>query len=201
MNKATAEPPRDRLAWRKATGLDRYDERWAGVLHMAPALSRSHQALEGSLESYLLTEWSPRGHGEVFHQINVARPGRWPEDFRIPDLVLLLADRRSIDRDEYFDGGPNVVIEIESPGDETRAKLGFYAEIDVREVWIVERDTRRVEVLRLGATAYEAVGEADDGWIPSAETGLELRCREELLEIRRSGEPSSAVRLGPRGRA
>ena len=62
-------------------------------------------------------------------------------------------------------------------------------------------DVARVEVLRLAANAYEAVGAADDGWIPSAETGLELRCREELLEIRRSGEPSSAVRLGPRGRA
>lgn len=201
MTTVLAYVPPQVLAWRKQTGADRYDERWDGMLHMVPSPNRIHQKLEFGLERSLEELWSASQGGLVCHQLNVARPGQWPNDFRIPDLLLLAKGRLARDRNEYVDGGPNVVIEIESPGDETRAKLGFYAEIDVREVWIVERDTRRVEVLLLAGTAYEAVGAADDGWIPSAETGLELRCREELLEIRRSGEPSSAVRLGPRGRA
>ena len=201
MKAVMASVPPHVLAWRRQTGADRYDECWDGVLHMAPSPNRDHQKLEFGLERALEELWSSRGRDLVCHQLNVARPGRWPSDFRIPDLLMLAANRRDRDRNEYVDGGPNVVIEIESPGDETRAKLGFYAEIDVREVWIVERDTRRVEVLRLAEDGYAAVTNDAEGWLASAETGLELRCREELLEIRRTGEPGSAVRLGPRGRA
>jgi Uma2 family endonuclease len=200
MKSVLAYVPPQILAWRKQTGADRYDERWDGVLHMAPSPNRDHQKLEFGLERALEELWGSGGRELVCHQLNVARPGRWPSDYRIPDLLLLAGERLDRDHNEYIDGGPNVVIEIESPGDETRAKLGFYAELDVREVWIVERDTRRVEVLRLVEAAYAAVAPAEDGWIASAETGLELRTREELLELRRAGDPDSAVRLGPRGR-
>lgn len=200
MRSVLAYVPQELLAWRQQTGADRYDECWDGVLHLAPSPNRDHQKLEFGLERALEELWSSGGRDLVCHRLNVARPGRWPSDFRIPDLLLLAADRRDRDRNEYVEGGPNVVIEIESPDDETRAKLGFYAELDVREVWIVERDTRRVEVLRLVEAAYAAVAPAEDGWIPSAEPGLELRTHEALLELRRAGDPDSAVRLGPRGR-
>jgi Uma2 family endonuclease len=201
MKSVIAHVPPEVLAWRKQTGADRYDEMWAGVLHMAPSPNRDHQKLEFGLERALEELWSSHCRGLVCHQLNVARPGRWPSDYRIPDLLLLADARRDRDRNEYVDGGPNVVIEIESPGDETRAKLAFYAELDVREVWIVGRDTRRVELLRREGAGFAALTPDAEGWLASNETGLELRCREELLELRRTGEPDSAVRLGPRGRA
>jgi Uma2 family endonuclease len=57
----------------------------------------------------------------------VAPPGGWPDNHRIPDLVLLTPARFAIDRNEYFEGAPDVVVEIRSPGDESYEKRDFYA--------------------------------------------------------------------------
>ena len=86
------------LAWRKRTGADRWDEMWEGVLHMPPMPNSGQQDLEWALETFLRTRWARRLGAKVFHQINVASPGGWPDDWRIPDLVLLRAyfGRRSV---------------------------------------------------------------------------------------------------------
>ena len=52
-----------------------------------------------------------------------------------------------VDRDAYLEGGPTVVVEIRSPGDETMEKLPFYAQLGVPEVWIVDRDTQIARAL------------------------------------------------------
>ena len=44
------------------------------------------------------------------------RNRHWPNNYRIPDLVLLTPERFDIDCNEYFDGGPDAVVEIRSPG-------------------------------------------------------------------------------------
>src|SRR5262245_38191773 len=80
-------------AYRKKTGADQWDEMWEGVLHMPPAPNCDHQDLEGSLESYLRLDWVPRSKGKVYHQINLSPGGDWRENYRIPDLVLLLPPR------------------------------------------------------------------------------------------------------------
>ena len=124
---------------------------------MPPMPNRSHQELELDLGAWLRTYWArPRGN-KVYPPINLALPGRWPEDYRIPDLVLLTPDRFHIDRNEYFDGGPTVVVEIRSPGDESYEKLPFYAQLQIPEVWIIDRDTRQPEVLRLMDAEYQSV--------------------------------------------
>src|SRR4051812_10847768 len=106
----------DVLALRKRTGADRYDEMWEGGLHMAPVPTRAHQDFEFHLESYLRSLWAPSREGKVYHQINVAPVGGWPNNYRVPDLVLLLSHRFAIDRNEYFEGAPSAVVEIHSPG-------------------------------------------------------------------------------------
>jgi len=69
--------------------------------------------------TWLRAHWAPRAKGAVYHQINVASPGGWQDDYRIPDLVLLTPGRTAIDRDTHFEGGPDAVVEIRTPGDET----------------------------------------------------------------------------------
>lgn len=60
-----------------------------------------------------------RPHGaKVYHQINLCPPGGWPDNYRIPDLVLLTPARFSIDRNAYFEGASDAVVEICSPGGE-----------------------------------------------------------------------------------
>jgi hypothetical protein len=50
-----------------------------------------------------------------------------------------------------------LVVEILSPGDETREKLPFYARHEVDEVVIVDPVERAVEWLALEGDGYEAV--------------------------------------------
>jgi Uma2 family endonuclease len=77
-----------------------------------------HQDSEADLQAYLREFWAVPLTGKVWHQVNVASFGGWPHDYRISDLVLLTRDRLHINRGEYLEGAPNVVVEILSPGDE-----------------------------------------------------------------------------------
>lgn len=177
---------------RQCTGVDRWDEMWEGVLHVPPMPSRKHQKLEGSLERWLWQHWAQPHGAEVYHQINVASPGSWPKDFRIPDLVLLAPDRSSIDRDEYFDGPPSVVVEIRSPGDETEEKISFYEKIGAPELWIVDRDTKVPEIYVLHRTVYEKQKPDSDGWIESPSTAAQMRAESpEKLAMEIRGKPET----------
>ncbi len=89
MKAVMSEVPADILAWRKRTGADRWDEMWKGVLHMPPMPNREHQELEWAMETYLRLRWARPRKAKVYHNINVASPGGWPHDYRIPDLVLV----------------------------------------------------------------------------------------------------------------
>lgn len=177
----------DLLAWRKKSGAHHWDEMWEGELHMPPMPSRARQELAHQLAVWLEIHWArPRGN-RVFPTVNVARPGGWPTDYRIPDLVLLTPDRFQIDREEYFEGAPSVVVEIHSPGDEAYEKLDFYAKLGVPEVWILDRDTKRPELYVLGGTEYTRAEAEPDGWLSSGATGIRLRVQ--------SG-PALAIQMG-----
>ncbi len=165
----------DVAAWRKRTGADKWDEMWDGVLHMPPMPNRFHQDLEWALEAFLRFYWARPHLAKVYHQINVASPGGWPNDYRVPDLVLLTAERFDIDHNEYFEGAPDAVVEIHSPGDEAYEKLPFYARLGVPEVWIIDRDTCQPEIYLLKRGRYRKQTPTKAGWIRSPLTGMEMR--------------------------
>jgi Uma2 family endonuclease len=186
MKAVIAQVPEHVLQKRRRTGADQWDEMWEGVLHMPPAPNREHQDIEGALEAWLRAHWAEPHGNRVYHQINLAPPqkleesgagdaGDWRDNYRIPDLVLLTPDRFGIDRNEYFEGAPTVVVEIHSPGDEAYEKLPFYADLGVPEVWIIDRDTKEPEVHVLGQGEYAKQEPGDDGWIRSQATGIALR--------------------------
>ena len=63
MKAVMPEIPPQFVAWRKQTGNDKFDEMWEGVLHMAPAPSRSHQDFHYELLTWLRSHWAlPRGN-------------------------------------------------------------------------------------------------------------------------------------------
>ncbi|HEY7427862.1 MAG TPA: Uma2 family endonuclease [Gemmataceae bacterium] len=181
----------DIQAMRKCTGADRWDEMWEGVLHMPPMPNRDHQDLEFCLESFLRFYWAPTCQGKVYHQINVAAIGGWPDNYRIPDLVLLLPQRFAIDRNEYFEGGPDVVVEIHSPGDEAYEKLPFYRDLGVSEVWIIHRDTRQPEIHVLKRGRYKKQSVTTQGWIRSPGMGIEMAGAKGKLAVRLVGDDST----------
>jgi Uma2 family endonuclease len=169
--------PQSLLDERRRTGADRWDEMWDGVLHMTPSPSREHQDFQDELRSWIRTHWARPFGNRVHRELNLCLPGGWPNDFRIPDLLLLDPPRFHIDKDTYFDGAPLVVIEIHSPGDETYEKFDFYAELGVPEVWIIHRDTRKPQLFALKDAGYDPVPANEEGWLISLATDIRMKAR------------------------
>jgi Uma2 family endonuclease len=134
---------------RRRLGLDHKDEVWDGVYVIMPDPTVLHQQIVTRLSSILLTVIDDAGRGRAFGGTNVSDRSRgWKKNFRVPDVVVVLSDGRAVDCDTHWMGGPDFLIEVQSPGDETDAKIPFYSQIGVRELLIIDRDTRQLRLLR-----------------------------------------------------
>lgn len=199
MRAVICDIPQHIVEWRARTGVDCWDEMWEGVLHMPPMPNREHQDFQWEMETWLRTFWAEPQGNRVHHQINLASVGGWPDDYRIPDLLLLTPDRFHIDHNEYFEGPPLVVVEIRSPGDESYEKMPFYAALGVPEVWIVDRDTKVPEVYVLDRGEYQLQPPDDEGWIATPATSVQLRGEDTgQLSMQIIGDPRSTRRLPAR---
>jgi Uma2 family endonuclease len=137
--------PPDLLEERRRTGADRWDEMWDGVLHMAPAPSGLHQRFTTRLALVLGPAADARGL--VFsHQTELYRPGVGRRDYRIPDLA---AYRREHATERGIEGRAELVVEVRSPHDETYDRFGFYAEMGVGEILVVDPATCVAELFAL----------------------------------------------------
>lgn len=166
----------EELARRKLTGVDRWDEMWEGVLHMAPAPSREHQRILDELIVFLLPLLKRAGRGTLHSGINVFDEASPKENYRIPDLSFVAGGRAAVlAEDGIRGGGPDAVIEIRSPGDESYDKLPFFASLGVREVIIIDRDTKKPEIFRLAGSQYVAVAVDREGWLGSETLRVRLR--------------------------
>jgi Uma2 family endonuclease len=188
----------EELARRKAWGLDRRDEMWEGVLHMTPAPNVEHQRVFDELSFFLTGRLKATGRGTLRSGINVFGRDKDGQDYRIPDLTFIAAGREAVfSVDGIRDGGPDAVIEIRSPHDETYEKLPFYAAIGTREVIVIDRDTKRPEVFRLAGPQYVALQADREGWL-LAET-LQVRFRSDgtppSLQVEDAIDPSVRERI------
>jgi Uma2 family endonuclease len=159
--------------------------------------NRKHQDLEGSIEAWLREFWVPTSGGKCYHQINVASLGGWPHNYRIPDLVLLAPDRFHVDKNEYFEGGPTVVVEIRSPDDETYEKFDFYASLNVLEIWVIDRDTRQPEIHRLRGSGYEEVAPESAGYRQSTVTNVRMWATTDGRLAMQQAEDTSTLKVLP----
>ena len=149
------EVPEQLLAQRRKAGVDRWDEVWEGVLHMVPPPSGAHQRFGGQL--FHVLDALAREKGLVgSYETGLFRPGT-DHDYRVPDQVYA---RPELLTDRGVDGPAELVVEIRSPGDETYDKLGFYADLGVGEVLVVQPGEGRAELFSLRGDRHEPV-EAD----------------------------------------
>jgi Uma2 family endonuclease len=130
---------------RRRLGQDLFDEVWEGVLHMNPAPSGRHAQIEAQLLA-LLREPARAAGLTVTGQFNL---GASEHDYRVPDGGL---HRDFTDRVFYPTAA--LVIEIVSPGDESWAKLEFYASHGVEELLIVDPQQRTVSWMQLAGSEY-----------------------------------------------
>lgn len=129
-----------------------------GDLYVSPSPTSMHQTISRRLMYRLMTVLEQTGHAVVFNA---------PMDLILgdttivqPDLIIVSASRKHIISERGIEGVPDVVVEILSPS--TRAndvilKRGAYARCGIPEYWVVDPETSRVEVLRLGEADYELV--------------------------------------------
>jgi Uma2 family endonuclease len=158
----------EELAYRRSRGLDRWDEMWEGVLHMTPAPTVEHQRIVDALIIFLAPHLTTAARGTLRSSINVFRETTQKPDYRIPDLTFVAAGREHLLREDGVrGGGPDAVIEIRSPEDETYDKLPFYAALGVREVIVIDRDGKRPELYRLAGSQFVALQPDTDGWLRS----------------------------------
>lgn len=197
MRVVASEAPPGLVEQRRRLGHDRYDEMWEGVLHMNAVPHRDHQVLAIQLGNWLYRHWRKKPAREVYPDRIISLPGGWPNDYRIADLVLTTSERMQFDQGTHIEGPPLVCIEIHSPHDEAYEKLEFYARLGVPEVWVIDRDSRSVEVFSLlDSGTYATVEPSSNDWLCSLATGIELvNTAEELLAIRLMGDEASRADL------
>ncbi len=139
-----------------------HDEVWDGMLVLNPLPNIEHRQLVMSF-SVAFTGCVDRLNGDsVLPGANVSdRDAGWTENYREPDAVVYLATNPAKDSDTHWVGGPDIAVEITSPGEDPRLKLDFYAAVNTREVLIVNRDPWAVEMYQLQGGKLVLAGTSD----------------------------------------
>lgn len=152
------------LARRRELGQDRWDEVWEGSYHVVPGPSFRHARVDHAL-SQLLDSRAERAGLVVTSAFNLGDP----EDFRVPDGGLHRSGAAGV-----FVPTAAMVVEVVSPGDESYAKLPFYARHGVEEVLVADPALRTVRLWQLRAEGYEETGRSDLLGVTADELAAEL---------------------------
>jgi Uma2 family endonuclease len=147
---------------RRECGGDRYDEVWDGVYVMSPLADNEHQELGVDFAAVVKLATGFDKRIRIFAGCNVSdRPRRWKQNYRCPDVAVFLPGNPAQDRGSHWFGGPDFAVEILSPYDRSREKIGFYAKADVRELMLVVRRPWSLELHRRAGKDFDLVGESD----------------------------------------
>lgn len=139
------------IARRKRLGLDKHDEVWEGVYHMAPDARFNH----GELTVQLACLLRPIARSKDLFVTSPFNIGRHKDDFRVPDLGV----HREHLGDTVWVPTAAIVVEVLSPHDESMQKFDFYSSRGVEEVWIVDGHSRRVRIFTdPGTNGYDETG-------------------------------------------
>src|SRR5262245_16624608 len=132
-----------------------------GEMIMSPAPTARHQTVLGNFYRALFNHVSRRRLGAVlFAPLDVVVQRKPKLRTRQPDLIYVSAARQHI-LSNQIEGGPDLVVEILSPGDTRRqlsAKLRDYCKIGVRECWLVSLEAETIEVLQLSTKTIKRLG-------------------------------------------
>jgi Uma2 family endonuclease len=183
---------------RRKRGADRLDEVWDGTYVMAPPPNNEHATVVTRLCGALLALVGDPG-AQVIQGCGVTdRREGWKRSYRVPDVSVFLPGNAAEDCGTHWYGGPDLAIEVVSPKDRSRKKLGFYAKVGVRELLLVDRDPWRLELYRLDGAELKPAGVAEpgsDARLLSGVTGLELRLlpgeSRPRIELRRVSDGAS----------
>jgi Uma2 family endonuclease len=135
----------------------------AGWLVSEPLPSLRHDRVRRTLERILEVYVAKYRLGEIFGEAGFVL-ARDPDTVRGPDLSFVARERLvGIDYGRFFEGAPDLAIEILSPSNrpyQVRAKVADYLAAGCRLVWVVDPERRSVTIYR--ALLFPQVLGADD---------------------------------------
>lgn len=184
-----------RLSW----GGGKKDEVWEGVYHMSPDPNPDHQELVASL-MITLNDVAKELSGRATLGTNVTdRTRGWIENYRCPDVIVLLPNSKAKRFKHAYIGGPDIAVEILSPEDEAVEKLPFYAAIGTREVLHVDTDTKALSLFALRDNSMQIVGTSsvsDSNVVASAVLPVSFQvlgdpAKPPLLRVQHMAKPES----------
>lgn len=130
-----------------------------GALLMTPAPCIDHQRISRDIEYRLVELLRRERAGEV---LDAPVGVRLAYDTVLePDLVVVLTPNAHRVGAQVIDGPPDLVVEVLSPGTAGRdlgPKRAAYEGAGVPEYWIVDPETRSVEVLELHRGRFQRAG-------------------------------------------
>ena len=143
------EAEKDLIRLRREQGIDRFDEVWNGVYIMSPLANPEHQEVATFLAAVFIQALTLWPGVKVYAGLTVSdRREGWDKNFRCPDVAVVLPTNPGVLMPGHFFGGPDFAVEVVSRYDRSRKKLGFYAEIGVRELLYVDRYPWALEMFR-----------------------------------------------------
>ncbi len=140
------------LQQRRRLDMDKFDEMWDGEWHFVNPPRRWHPRLSIDL-SMVLAPLALKVGLQPYGDSTGVFAGT--KNWRVPDQVYVRPDH------EVDEGvtGAELAVELRSPGDESYAKMPFYASLCITEMLIIHED-RRFELFRLDETgAYQPVAD------------------------------------------
>ena len=142
-----------------------------------PAPTTEHQRISLKLTLALEAFIRDRGLGELFYAPCDVILG--PYDVVQPDLLYVSADRSQIVGETNIQGAPDLVIEILSPSTaevDQSYKRHLYAQHGVLEYWLVDPDSKQIEVLSWAQEDYQTAGRygKGDALVSSLLSGLTI---------------------------
>ena len=149
---------------------------------MSPAPRPRHQKSSGKLFALLEHYCTRHDLGEVYSApLDVILPGH--ADPVQPDVIFIAKKRLRIIKEERIEGAPDLVVEVLSPWNwatDRRKKFQVYAQAGVREYWIVDPETRTIEVFTLKRSAYGLVEKykASDAVSSKLLSGFEVKVKD-----------------------
>jgi len=135
-----------------------------GEKFMSPSPTGFHQDILGNLYALLRAWVLQSGSGKLKlspFDVVLAR-----DEVTQPDLVFVLTQHLDRLTKKNFQGAPDLVIEILSPGSvqlDRVKKRELYARHGIPEYWIVSPGERTVEIRRLQGEQYELVHVYEEG--------------------------------------
>jgi Uma2 family endonuclease len=135
-----------------------------GELIMSPTAGSRHQQICSALGAELYAHVRENRIGVLFSSpahVILAEHTHYE-----PDLCFVASQRRSIIKESYIEGAPDLIIEVISESNrshDTVVKFRDYARFGVREYWLVDPRENVISTWRLHEDHYELLARAAPG--------------------------------------